>query len=840
VAKGFDSVEARRRAHLEMGGIERSKEECRDMRKVNWLHDLAQDVRYGLRVLRKSPGFTFVAVLTLGLGMGATTAIFSVVYGVLLRPLAYAEPERIVQLAWDFGDWQGSLNDQQFRFFAEQSKTYQHIAAATSASFTLVGGDQPARVSGQHVTAEYFEALGVTPAMGRRFLPEEDAGNGERVTVLSHGLWERRFAGQSDIIGRSIRLNGDVYTVIGVMPAGFDAIPPTDLWVPLAAVAKQVGQGANYTVLARLRPGVTRMQAQAEATVLTEAYRKSAAASNLPQRAGGFVGVFPYRELIAGDVRTPLLVLFGAVGLVLLIACANVANLLVARTTGRVREISIRLAMGASRGRVVRQMVTEGLALSLAGAGVGLIVGYGSMKALLVLAPGNLMRQGEVRLDGPVLVFALVLSVWTGVLFSVAPALRATRANLNAFLKEGTWGTTAGVSRGRLRSTLVVGEVAVSLLLLVGAGLLIRTFANLRGTNAGFDMRPVYALQVWLAGSESKTTQQIALLSQALVERISGLPGVESAAVVGSGLPLLRGGNIGMVVEGKSEDEIFSGDVRIITPGYFKTLGIPLLSGRLLSDGDTENAPPVMIINEALARSRFAGENPIGKRIWVNQTAREIVGVVGDVRSEIAWKAPPCGFLPVAQTPIVTIRLFEGWFPSHVLVRASGEPEQLAKSVEQAVRETAPQIPTGRGRSMTQVLSASLANERFQMTLLATFAGLAMLLAAVGLYGVISQTMAERTHEIGLRIALGAHPADILRMMLRQAMVLVGMGIALGLGGALAWARVLKTLLYGVTARDPLSYGGVVIVLLVVGLAACYVPARRAMRVDPMVALRHE
>ncbi len=802
------------------------------------METLWQDAKYGARMLLKSRSVTLIVVLMLALGIGANTAIFSVVYGVLLRPLPYPEPERIVQVAWKYGDFFGDFNDQQYRFTAEHARSFQHIAATTGASFTLLGGEEPQRVQGLHVTPDYFSVLGVPPALGRGIAAEEDVPGAARVAVLSDAVWKTQFAARTDVVGRTIHLNGEPYTVVGVMPAAFSA-PSANIsvWLPLAPVARTIGSGSNYTVLARLKPGVAREQAQAEASLLAAGLRRE-----FPKTAprDSMLTVDPYKHALGADLREPLLVILAAVGFVLLIACMNVANLLLARTTARSREIAVRLAMGASRLRLIRQLLTECLLLSACGGILGIVVAQWSVSALLALAPRGMVAAGDVQLDLPVLVFALALAGITGLFFGVAPALSATRTDPQAALKEGSTRATSGIVRGRLRGVLVTGEVALSLVLLVGSALLIRTMVNLLRSDPGFDPSRVLSLQVWATGGESNTSGALAGQYERILERLKALPGVESATVVGAGLPLQRGGNVAMKLDGASDDDLFSADFRAVTPEYFQTLGVPLRSGRLLAASDSEGAPAVAVINEAFARRRFRDKNPIGQRIWMERTAREVVGVVGNVRSYLNQPAPPTAFLPVAQTSYAVSRIFEGWYPTSILVRTAGEPLLLSHAVERAVRETAPQIPMSQPRSLGQVFHVSVATQHFQMWLMTAFAALAALLAAIGLYGVISQLVAERTHEIGVRVALGAQRGDILRMVMGQGMRLAVAGLAVGIGAAYFLGRFLQSLLYQVEPRDVVSFAAVTLLLGFVALLACLLPARRATRVDPIVALRYE
>jgi putative ABC transport system permease protein len=806
-----------------------------------------QDLRYAIRVLAKSPGFTAVAVLTLALGIGANTAIFTVVYGVLLRPLPFPQPDRIVQLAETYrtDSDEMSVTAMQLESLREYGQLFEHIAGFTDVGFNLAAGNEAERIRGVPASAEYFQVLGVHPALGREFLPVEDRGDGQRVAILSHELWLRRFGGDSAVIGRKILLSGDAYTVIGLMPAGFDPrsnseLNPgvrADVWVPLALVAKTAGSGENIGVIARLKPTVTAGQLLSQMDIVTRDFRV-----RYPSDVGQelVMSFRPYQAMIGAGMRPFLLLLLGAIGFVLLIACANVANLFLARSSSRGREIAVRAAMGASRLRLLRQLLTESMLIALAGGTLGLLVAEASLGSLLAVAPSSLPRLSDIRLDGWVFTFTFLISIVTGVVFGIAPALYATKTNLSESLKEGEGRASAGAGRARLRQGLVIGELALSLALLTGAGLMIATFERLINTNPGFDAHHVLTMQFWMTGSKYASTPEIMKFYRSVEQRIEALPGVTAAGVVAAGLPLERGGNNGVRIPGAKESEWINMDYREVTPGYFQTIGTPLKQGRGITEADSEASNSVVVINEAAARKYFPNRSPLGEHLYVGGVLCEVVGVVGDVKSHIDQPAEPTTFVPAAQAKLETSNLFEGWFPRSIVVRTTGNPLLLNQALREAVASTDSLVPTGAIRSMDQVLSHSLGLRNFMMMLLSMFGGLALVLASVGIYGVIAFAVSHRTREIGVRMALGAKPADVLRMVLREGLKLVAVGAVIGVAAALMLTRLLEGMVYGVRVRDPLIFALVNLLMVAVSLAACYVPARRATRVDPLVALRYE
>jgi putative ABC transport system permease protein len=807
--------------------------------------NLLQDLRFGLRVLLKSPSFTLIAVLTLALGIGANTAVFTVVYGVLLRPLPFPNPERIVSLAESYKQETDELrlDNQQFKRLQQYQDAFAHMAGFASVGYNLAVGNTAEHIHGAPVSADYFRVLGVQPFLGRDFTADDNAGSGEHVAIVSYSLWSRRFASDAEQIGKKILLNGEPYTLIGVMPRGFspfagdfDSGSVPDVWTPLALVVNAVGGGSNIRALARLKPEATPAQLQAQMNIVTQDFRRE-----YPNRIGKnlLITFRPYQKMIGADVRPYLLLLLAAIGFVLLIACANVANLFLARAGLRGREIAVRIALGASRPRLFQQLITESLLVAFAGGALGLLFAYFTLNSLLALAPVDLPRVSEIHLDVSVFAFTFGLTILTGVLFGLAPALEPGRVSVNDALKESVGRASATPARARLRQILVVGEFAVSLVLLVGAGLMIATFSRLLHTDPGFNPHRILTAQFWLTGSKYDSSAQIENFNRAVVQRLQSLPGIDAAAVVAAGLPLEFGGNESVKFPNAPE-QWYSIDYREITPGYFHAMGIPLHQGRQFSDADSASTNKVAIVNDAFAREHFAGRSPIGEHFFIEDTSVEVVGVAGDVKSEMGQPVPATTFIPAAQASYNTSKLFEGWFPRIVVVRSSVDPLALERTVRDAIASVDPLVPVGTTRSMEQVLSHGLALQDFMMLLLSLFAGLALALASVGIYGVISFAVSQRTREIGVRMALGASRRDVLRMILGEGLKLVVAGAGIGIVAAFAATRLLTTMLYGVSPNDPVIFVSVVAVLLLVALAACYVPARRALRVDPIVALRYE
>ena len=826
------------------------------------MKNLWQDIRYGFRTIARQPGFAAIVILTLALGIGANTAIFSVVYGVLLRPLPYPEPDRITQISISYNgvlDYSG-FDARQFDFWKAHSEPFARVAATTGVGFNLSGGSQPLRVRALRVSKDYFHVMGVLPILGREFTQEEDRASGPDVAVLSYGLWKSQFGGDASIIGKSISLDSRPFTVVGIMPSGFQNVSlrgnsdaSIDLWTTIGQVANGIGGGINYTIIARLKPGVAREQADSYLGIaMNDFVRQFPSQRFSPQNHASF-SAQPLRMMVSLTYRAPLLVLFGAIGFVLLIACVNVANLLMSRAATRGKEIAIRTALGASRVRLFRQLLTESLLLAILGGALGLLLANWGLSLLLAVAPTDLPRAQDISLDRWALGFTVLASLLTGVLFGLAPAFQLSKTDLNDSLKESAGRATSGTARRRLRNSLAVAEIALSLILLAGAGLLIETFANLLRTNPGFDARPILVLQTWTTGQkfaplpdnatpaqESSRAAEISRFYQGILDKVQAIPGVQSAAVVGEGLPFDFGGNEFVWLPSEGESRGISSDLRSISADYFRTLRIPLLQGRLFSQADSSDSARVVIINQEFVREKFPNRNPVGQSLMVGGGEPcEIVGVVGDVKSQLDQPVPATVFVPLVQDA-GAIQGFQAWFPVAIIIRTAQLPLGLSHAVETAVHDADPDLPTGHIESMDQIRSTSLAFQRFSMILMSFFAALALILAAVGTYGVMSYSIAQRTHEIGIRMALGARPADVLRMVIRQGMTLALIGLALGAAGALASTQLLESQLYGVKPADPVVLALVVALLAFVALLACYIPARRAARVDPLVALRYE
>ncbi len=808
-----------------------------------------RDLRYACRLLLKSPGFTAVAALTLALGIGANTAIFTLINSVLLRPLPYPESERLLLAQRRFPRGTApTISIPRFDYWRRNNRVFKHLAAfdILGAGYNLTAPDaDPERLKGVRATADFFKVIGVSPALGRGFLPEEDLPGGPRVVVITHGLWQRRFGGDAGLIGRRLTLGGEPYTVVGIMPPDFQFFPEADLWTPLQPLVKPTDQ-ANYLLcLGRLRNGITPEQAQAQMDLVARQFRQEH--PNLVSPTEG-VALGTLQELLVGNIRPALLVLMAAVGCVLLIACANVANLLLARAASRGKEIAVRVALGAGRLRLLRQLLIESALLAVAGGALGVLLGYWGLKALLAASPAQIPLV-RIGMDLRVLGFSLAVSLLTGVVFGLVPALHASRPDLNETLKEGVGRTTAGGGRRTLGSLLVVAETALALVLAVSAGLLIETFARLRAVPAGFDPRNVLTMQMSLTGARFSTTPQLDAFFRKVLQRLEVLPGVEAAAAVPT-LPLELGPDVPYEIEGRSDNQNNpNSQWRNITPNYFRVMKIPLLRGRYFNDGDTGQSPPVIIVNQTFARRFWGDRDPIGERITLGRVMgkdfaeppRQVVGVVGDLREQgLDRPVPLTMFVPCSQVPSAFTALLFRLVPVTWVVRTSGEPFSLAQAIQREILSVDRGQPVANIRSMEQVMAGSIARQSFNMLLLGVFAGLALLLAAVGMYGVMAYSTSQRTHEMGIRVALGAGRSQVARLVLGEGLRLALAGVLIGLGGAFGLTRLLASLLFGVRPTDPATFGAVSVLLLTVALAACYLPARRAMRTDPLTALRYE
>ncbi len=812
------------------------------------MHDLLKDLRFAARALAKSPALSLAALVALALGIGANTAIFSVVNTVLIEPMPYPDPERLVLLLDanpEAGVPRFSASPPNFADWRAQSRSFEGMAAFTRASLSLTGDAEPERIDGVRATAGFFATLGVEPALGRGFRPAEDRPGGDKVVVLGHELWQRRYAGDRSVLGSAIRIDGEPHTVVGIMPERFSFPREMELWLPLALAITPEQRGGHWLgVVARLEEGVAIERAQAEMQSIAQRLEQQYPESN----TGWTVNVHGLHDIAVEKIRPALLVLLVTVGCVLLIACADVANLLLARMAAREREVAIRTALGAGRSRLVRQFLTESVLLAVGGGALGLLLAYAGTQALIAFNPDNVPRVSEIRIDLAVLAFTLVLAVVTGLVFGLLPALHAFRHDLQGALKEGSRAVTAGGAGGAggrarfARSALVLAEVAVALVLLIGAGLLLRSFRGLQRVSPGFPPEGVLTVDLTLPESKYAGEPQVAAFYRDLVTELRAIPGVERA---GAGFPLpLSGRNfiLALVLEGKPEPppgQEPSTNVRFVTPGYLETLAIPRRRGRSIRDSDVAGAPRVVVVNETMAASLWPDEEPIGRRFTFGDPEdpedpgwMTVVGIVGDVRHATLDAVPENEtYVPIEQAPFGA---------ASIVVRSAGDPMDLAGAVRVAVRRIDPELPLGTIETVEQVVAASLNQHRFNTTLVGTFAALALVLAVVGVYGVISYGVSQRVHEMGLRMALGAGRAEVRGMVVRQGMAVVLAGVAVGLAAAFAATRLLQAFLYGIRATDPLTFVVVPAVLALAALVASWLPAHRATRVEPMVALRTE
>jgi len=811
--------------------------------KGNMLADLGQDLRFGLRTLIKNPGFTVVAVIALALGIGANSAIFSVVNAILLRPLPYKSPNQLVVI-WENATHLGFPKDTpspaNFLDWRGQSTLFEGMAAFAERSFNLTGVGEPERLDGRRVSANLFDVLGVKPIIGRTFVSQEDQP-GTKVVLLNESLWKRRFGGDPGVIGRAVNLNGQPYTIVGVLPHTVHL--PTSgnwrdqVWVPLAFPSEEAAsRSAHYLeVIARMQPGVTLPKAQAEMDTIAARLAQQYPETNT--RIGAVVR--PLHEEIVGKMKSPLLILLGAVAFVLLIACANVANLLLARAAVRQKEIALRLALGANRMRLTKQLLVESVLLSLVGGLVGLGLAYFGLNLLTRFIPTNVAQPDTISIDAKVLLFTLAVAVVTGLIFGLVPATQASHFNLNETLKEGGRDSGAGARGKRLRNSLVIAEVAISFILLVGAGLLINSFVHLRNLDPGFRADHLLALNVDLSEVKYPDTQRRTTFFAEVTRRVQTLPGVQSVAVAGN-LPLtINGDSTFIAVEGIPDPPVDQWpDViyRTVGPGYFATMGIPLVRGRDLNDQDTLDTTPVVVISEKTAKHYWPNDNPIGKRLKPGATTnttpwRTVIGVVKDVRQNDFIAEPKMQMY-------FSYRQVKDLVANALVVRTSVDPLSLGTSVRNAIWSVDKDQTVANIDSMEHIVAGAVARQRFSMLLLAIFAGLALVLAAVGIYGVMSYSVAQQTREIGIRIALGAQRRDVLSMTVKEGLKLVGVGLLIGLTSTFVLTRVMESLLFGISATDPITFGIICVVLLMVAALASYIPALRATTVDPMVALR--
>jgi len=830
----------------------------------SWIETLLQDVRFGLRVLRKNPGFTAVAILTLALGIGATTAIFTVVDKVLLQPFAAPDPDHIVVLMQAYeGGRSPIISIPNFMMWRDQPRVLDEAALygfPGTLRVNLMGGDQPEQLRATQVSANFFSLFGIPLVAGRTFSAEEDSPGGPPVAVISNGLWKGRFGSDPNIVGKTLNLDGTAYTVIGVMaPLYIPDLPMGDMCLPIQADRNSDNQGNDLFGAARLKPGVTLAQAEAAAHVVGEEFRKKYPNNMGPKEA---FTVERLRDVVVAGVRTALLVLLGAVSFVLLIACANVANLSLARATLRKRELSIRAALGAGRGRIARQILTESVLLSLIGGAIGVYLGYFGVRALLALNSGdpssfqgNIPRIGQhaaaITMDWRVLLFGLAVSILTGIVAGVVPAIKASQADLANAIKEGGARVGVGFRHNKTRAVLAVIETGLAMILLAGAALLIRTFHDSLTVNPGFQTDNILTMNMSLRGTRFEKTVAVNQIVRNGRERIQNLPAVEAVAATCC-LPLTGGYGLPFTIVGRPPTNgpfTGGGSWRSMSPGYFDVFHIPLLRGRTFTDGDDGPAGPVVVINEAMAKQYWPKGDEIGARITIAgfggpafiDPPREIIGVVGNVRDNgLNFDPIPTMYVPLAQVNDTLTALNATLIPMQWVIRTRVEPHSLAPQIARELRDASGGLAVGTIESMSEVVAHSLASERFNMTLLTIFAGIALLSAAIGIYGVMAYSVQQRTSEIGIRMALGASPQNVRRMVVLQGMTLAFIGVLLGAGGGLALTRVMRSLLFGVKPWDPITFVITAFVLSAVAWFACYIPAVRASRVDPMVALRYE
>jgi putative ABC transport system permease protein len=811
------------------------------------MDSLIKDIRYGVRGLVKHPGFTTIVVLTLALGIGASTAIFSIVDSVLLRRLPYRNAERIVAIQeLNPAGKRIQITSANFYDWRTQQTVFEHLAAIKTTTTNLALSDHAERIDLAQTNANFFDVFGITPQYGRLFIPLDEQAGHDPVVVVSHSLWQRRFGADPSLVGKPITLDGKNYTVVGIAPPGFQYPDKTELWLPPLKLVPEFYPDQDVTQLRRmgylaavalLKPGVSLPQAAGEMETITARLRQQYPDTNNRR----FNRVASLHEHLVGDTNKLLWLLLGAVTFVLLIGCANVANLLLASGAARQKEMAIRTALGASRWRVMRQLFTESTILALTGGAVGLLIAYWGLAAITKLLPADFPRLNEIHMDLRVLAFTFAASVLTGILFGLAPVLQVSRSDVQDSIRETGRGASGSLRQARFRQALIMVEVALSVVLLAGAGLLFRSFMRLQSVETGFMSEQVLTARLNPSGSNFTQPADYVNFYSKVLEKLSTVPGVQDAAFINT-LPLDKGPTSGFRVEGRpitTPDKWPSVNYRAVSPNYFKAMGIPVVQGRAYTERDTGNAPPVMIVNQQLVHEVFPDENPVGKRITFGSTDSnrqpiwfEIVGVVANVRS-----------LELREEPMAELyfsALQDSWPAMSLVVRSSVEPSSLSASVRQVVNEVDKSVPVSSVQTMDHVVSESITQPRFNLFLLALFGSVAMLLSAAGIYGVTAYTVTQRTHELGIRIALGAQVSDVLKIILGKGMAVIGVGLVIGLASAFALMRLLRSLLFGVGENDPLTFAVITGVLLLVALLACYIPARRATKVDPLVALRYE
>ena len=810
------------------------------------MDSLIKDIRYGVRGLLKHPGFTALVVITLALGIGASTAIFSIVDCVLLRRLPYATASRIVAIQeLSPAGKRVQVTSANFLDWRAQNTVFENLAAIKQTTSNLVLSDHAERIDLAQTNANFFDVFGVKPQYGRLFIPQDEQAGHEPVVVVGNALWQRRFGSDPSLVGKPITLDGKNYTVAGVAPAGFQYPDKTELWVPPLKLVPELSPNQDVTqtrgmgylaAVATLKPGVSLPQAAAEMETITARLRQQYPNTNNRR----FNRVVSLQEHLVGETNKLLWLLLGAVTFVLLIGCANVANLLLASGASRQKEMAIRTALGASRARVVRQLFTESTLLALTGGAAGLLIAYWGLAAITKLLPGDFPRLNEIHINVRVLAFTFAASVLTGILFGLVPALQISRPDVQESIRETGRGVSGNRRQSRFRQALIVVEVALSVVLLVGAGLLFRSFLRLQSVDTGFVSEHVWTARLTPSGKSYANQADYDRFYNQVVQRVSAVPGVQDAGLINT-LPLDKGPTTGFRVDGRpveTPDKWPSANYRSVSPNYFRAMGIPVLQGRAYTDRDTTNTPLVMIVNQKLADEEFAGENPIGKRITFGNTNNnqpvwfEIVGVVANVRS-LELREEPAAELYFAS-------LQDYWPAMSLVVRSNADLPSLSASVRQIVNEIDKSVPVSNVQMMDHVVSASITQPRFNLFLLGLFSTVAMLLSAAGIYGVTAYTVTQRTHELGIRIALGAQVSDVLKMILGQGMAVIGIGLAIGLAAAFGLVRLLRTFLFGVGEKDPFTFVVITLLLLFVALLACYIPARRATKVDPLEALRYE
>ena len=836
-------------ARRELGNAGVIQDVTHDQWAWTWLENLLQDLRYGSRTLRKSPGFAAVAILTLALGIGVNTALFSVVNGVLLNPLPYPQPNQLVELWWDRTPGQhSSVPYLNFLDWQKESTALSAVGGYLQDNMIVTGAGEPERVDGIRISANFFDLLGVKPSLGRSFRPEEDQVGAGPVALIGDGLWHRKFGSSADVLGKSITVDGTSYRIVGVVPEKSPIYTTADVFTPLGQFNEEPFRDRRASLgtvgIARMKPGVTLAQARTD----MDSVARNLAAEYPEANKGTSIFVNPLKEDIIGDIAPMLYMLLGAVGFVLLIACANVANLLLARAAARSREFAIRVALGATRRRIVRQLLTESMLLSAAGGALGLLFAAWATKAALAVIPETLPRTSEIGIDGRVLFFALVISILVGIVFGVAPALKTSQPDLQRSLKEGGRGSSG--TRARTQNIFVAVEMALAVVLLAGAGLMVRSLVGLANVNPGFDPQHVTEFGVSPSAARVTTPGHIRETYRQITAQFEAVPGVAAVSPLVGALPLTGDSLVGFWITGQpkpsSAKDMTRAQWYAVAPDYLKAMGIPLQRGRFLSAEDAETTPFAVVIDDGFARSYFPGENPIGKRLnisIIDVEGAEIVGVVGHVKHAGLGATGILDqrgqlYFAISQLPDRVLPLVGR--ACTFVVRAAGTPQAVSDSLRAASQQFDSKQVLYEFQTMTKVVSDSIAAQRFTMILLGVFAALALVLSAVGIFGVISYVTGQRTQEIGIRVAMGAQRGDVLRLVLGHGMGVALLGVAIGMAAALGLTRLIASQLYGVSANDPLTFAGVAALLTCVALAACYIPARRAMRVDPMVALRYE